>query len=109
MKIPLKKFHVSGKFFTRLWFDHSRLFFMLLFFAAFGTGAYFWYDNVYRGKWTEEERRQYMETAFQETAFKEEDFMKAVEASVKRARLHKEDIRMTHDFFLPVPGLEKQP
>ena len=109
MKLSLKKFHVSGKTLARLWFDHARLFFMLLFFAVFGAGVYFWYDNVYQGRWTEEERQQYMSAAFKETAFKEGDFTKAVETASKRRMLHEENIRMTHDFFLPVPGLEKQP
>lgn len=108
MKFKLKTSRISGRSFALFWFRHARIFFILLFFAAIGAGMYFWYDNVYRGDWTDEERRRYAETAFQETVFQESDFRKAVEAALERARLHEKDIEITNDFFVPIPGVEKE-
>lgn len=108
MSPDLKKFHLSGKAVALFWFRHARAFFVILFFVAIGAGMYFWYDNVYRSGWTEEEKRRYAETAFQETVFKEADFRKAVDAAVARAALHERDLEVGNDLFLPLPGMEEK-
>lgn len=108
MKLKLKKLHISGRALALFWFRHARVFFAFLFFFAIGAGMYFWYDNVYRGDWTDEERRLYAESAFQETLFQESDFRKAVETADRRSRLHAEDFKVGNDFFVPIPGMEKK-
>ncbi len=108
MKLKLKKLHISGRALALFWFRHAQAFFAALFFVAIGAGMYFWYDNVYRGDWTDEERRRYAESAFQETVFQESDFRKAVETADERSRLHEEDLEIENDFFVPIPGMKKE-
>lgn len=108
MKFTLKKPRLSGRSLAIFWFRHARIFFVLLFFGTLGFGMHFWYENVYRGDWTDEEKQRYAESAFRETVFQESDFRKAVETADKRARLHEEDLTIQNNLFLPIPGMEKK-
>lgn len=104
----MKKPNISGRALFLIWFKSARKLFTLLFFVAIGFGAFIWYSDVYRGEWTAEEKRIYAETAFQETVFNETEFRKSVSAAERRSALHAEDIIIENDFFVPIPGMEKE-
>jgi hypothetical protein len=107
MRFSMKKLSVSGRAIFLFWFKSARKFFMLLFFVAIGFGSFVWYTDVYHGEWTAEERRSYAESAFQETVFNEAEFERAVTSAEKRSELHAEDVLIENDFFVPIPGMEK--
>ncbi len=107
MKFSMKKPNISGRALLLIWFKSARKLFISLFFIAIGFGVFIWYTDVYRGEWTDEEKRTYAETAFQETVFNETEFRKSVVAAEKRSALHAEDTVIGNDFFVPIPGMEK--
>ncbi len=106
MRLPIKKPNISGKAILLFWFRSARKFFVLIFFAAIGFGTFVWYQDVYRGEWTSEEKQAYADTAFRETIFNEAEFRKSVAAAERLFDLHQEDIVITNDFFVPIPGME---
>jgi hypothetical protein len=108
MKFSMKKPNVSVRALLLLWFRSARKAFILLFFVAIGFGVSIWYEDVYRSEWTDEEKRAYAETAFQETVFNEAEFRKSIMAAEKRAVLHEEDATIENDFFVPIPGMEEK-
>ena len=107
MEFFKKKPNISGRKLFLLWFRIARKFFVLLFFVVIGVGAFIWYEDVYRGEWTVDERRAYAESTFQETVFNEGSFRKSVEAAESRSASHAEDVVIENDFFVPLPGMEK--
>lgn len=84
----------------------SRWFFLLLFLVAIGSGLQVWYRNVYRGDWTDEEKRSYVDATFRETDFRMEEFRHAIDAVSRRNESYRTDVRVENDIFLPVPGTE---
>jgi hypothetical protein len=107
MKFSVKKPHISWRSVILAWFRLARKFFVVLFFVVIGAGAFVWYEDVYHGEWTAEEKQAYAKTAFQETVFNEVEFKKSVMAAGKRAALYAEDIPIRKDLFAPIPGMEK--
>jgi len=105
MKLNLKKkpnvsFRDHLSFFSRC----AGLFFIVLFCVAFGAGLYDWYANVYKGDWTDEQKRQYAETAFQETLLKGDMFRVAVASVSNMATSHSTSVKVSNDLFLPLPS-----
>ena len=82
---------------------YFRLFFTFLFFLAFGAGLYDWYLNVYAGEWTDAEKRQYVETAYQETLLRENVFRGVVSSVSRLTESHATDVKIGNDLFLPSP------
>lgn len=82
----------------------SKWFFMFLFFVAFGFGMSVWYQNVYRGEWSEEAKQQYVEATFRETVFREDVFRSAIESVTRRAESYATDVKVKNDIFAPLPG-----
>jgi len=107
MAFRVKKPNISGRALFLFWFRFARKFFALLFFAAIGFGAFVWYTDVYHGEWTAEEKRSYADATFQETVFNEMEFRKSVMTAEKRSELHLEEVVVSNDFFVPMPGMEK--
>ncbi|HWQ59670.1 MAG TPA: hypothetical protein VN420_00790 [Candidatus Fimivivens sp.] len=83
---------------------YTKWFFMFLFFAAFGAGMCDWYMNVYRGDWTDEQKRQYVESAFRETVLREDAYRSAVAFVSRRAESNETSVSTKNNFFRPIPG-----
>lgn len=98
-----KKIHFSGKDFFPLWFRFARKFFVAFFFVVLCGGAYVWYENVYHGQWSDEEKQRYIETTFKETVFKKTEFLNAIGAVRKRADAHRTDMEVGKDIFEVFP------
>lgn len=82
-------------------FRYSRPFLLFVFFLVFGYGLFVWYENAYRGEWSEAEKAAYAETAFEETVFREGAFDRAIELYEKRARRHEWSVAPKRDYFFP--------
>ena len=72
---------------------------MLLFVATLFIGGYVWYENIYRGQWSEEEKQKYIESTFKETVFNQDAFLKAMDQVRKRADSHMTDLEVGKDIF----------
>lgn len=57
-------------------------FFIAIFFAGWN-----WYYSFYQYRLSDEEKKQYIEQHFKETAFKEKEFLNVVDMLMKRTRL----------------------
>lgn len=88
-----------------MWVSHSRTFYLIVFFLVFGLGLSAWYENVYRGDWSEEEKRIFIESSMKEIEFRESDFDWVVKMDTNRAERHAADIPVLRDLFFPDPTL----
>ncbi len=104
MDIRIRKPDLSSRAFTILLFQYTRSILGIVFFAVFGYGIMIWYESVYRGEWSDEERRVYSATAFKETVFREGDFDRAIGFAEERARQHDSRFSVKRDFFVPRSG-----
>ncbi|NTV55129.1 MAG: hypothetical protein HGA16_01355 [Candidatus Moranbacteria bacterium] len=84
---------------------YSKWIFVLLFLVAFGSGMLIWYRNIYQGDWSDEVKRQYMDSTFRETSFRDESFRGAIDSISRRAESYQTDVRVKNDIFAPFPGL----
>lgn len=101
MNVSFQKLNISGRKIMVLLFRYSRPFLIFVFFLVFGYGLFVWYENVYRGEWSEEQKKRYAETAFEETTFREGALDRAIELYEKRARQHEQPVVPKRDYFFP--------
>lgn len=73
--------------------------FFLGFLVVLGLGGYFWYANLYRYQWSEEQKTQFIEKHFKETVFQEKKFHQLVDDLRDRAKRHEEALPITRDIF----------
>ncbi|NTW14124.1 MAG: hypothetical protein HGA31_03785 [Candidatus Moranbacteria bacterium] len=99
MKSPVNLNIFQAQKLFAFWVRYSRAFYSLMFFLTFGLGLSVWYFNVYRGDWSEEQKRSYAATAFQETEFRESAFEAAVQTTAHRAELHDTSVKVSRDLF----------
>lgn len=97
----LKK--ISGRFSARgmlsFWYRHYKKLFFLGFFAVLLIGGWNWYYSFYQYRLSDEEKKQYVEQYFKETAFQETEFREVTEALMERARLHEETLKPKRNIF----------
>ncbi|NTW30210.1 MAG: hypothetical protein HGA33_02955 [Candidatus Moranbacteria bacterium] len=84
---------------------YSKWIFVFLFLVALGSGMLIWYRNIYQGGWSDEVKRQYMESTFRETSFRDESFRGAIDSVSRRAESYRTDERVKKDIFAPFPGM----
>lgn len=101
MDMPFPKPNISGRNIMVFLFRYSRPFLIFIFFLIFGYGLFIWYENAYRGEWSEEQKEQYAETAFEETVFRERAFDRAIEFYSDRAKRHERSVSVERDYFFP--------
>jgi hypothetical protein len=80
------------------WYRHHRTLFFLGFFIAIFFAGWNWYYSFYQYRLSEEEKKQYIEQHFKETAFKEKEFLLVVDMLMKRT-LEAEPLEIKHDIF----------
>lgn len=105
MKIPFlflfKK--IAGGFSSKnmlfFWYRHYKAMFFLLFLAVLSIGGWKWYYSLHQYRFSDEEKKQYVEQYFKETTFKETRFREVVDRLTERARLHEETLELKRDIF----------
>jgi len=85
----------------RLLFRYSHPLLFFAFFLVFGYGLSVWHENAYRGEWSDEKKREYAATAFEETVLNEERFDQALEFARERSKRHDMPISIRRDYFFP--------
>lgn len=89
----------SAKKMLSFWYRHYKVLFYFLFFVVFLIGGWHWYDSFYRYRLSDEEKKQYIEQYFKETAFKEVKFHAVVDAFAERSRRHQETLTVERNIF----------
>jgi hypothetical protein len=84
-------FKKSGKYFSlrkmlSFWYRHHAALFFCAFFAVLFIGAWSWYYSLHQYRLSDEEKKQYIEQNFRETAFKEAQFRDLVDILIKRTQ-----------------------
>ncbi|OGI22200.1 MAG: hypothetical protein A2808_02320 [Candidatus Moranbacteria bacterium RIFCSPHIGHO2_01_FULL_55_24] len=104
MQIPAwLKISLLEKFSSRklifAWYKHYKLGFFILFLVVLGIGGYAWYYSLYRYTWTEQQKKEYLETYYKETSFKETKFKALIENLKQREEDHKAVPELSRDLF----------
>lgn len=87
----------SSRRFLFFWYRHYKFLFFLLFLVVLSIGGWKWYYSLYEYAFTEEEKKEYIESYFKETVFKETKFREVVGNLRERTRMHGETFESTRD------------
>ncbi len=82
------------------WYRHYRKFFLLLFLLVISTGAFNYYRYVFAYHFTEDEKKQYIESYFKETLFQEKNFLSLVESLESRKQDYGNNPSLQQNIFL---------
>ena len=81
------------------WYKHHKMVFFLVFLIVLCIGGWKWYYSLYQYRFSDEEKKQYIEANFRETAFKEAKFLDLVGQLTARERQHTETLELKRDIF----------
>lgn len=101
-KIPfLEKFlkRFSSKKVLFFWYRHYKLLFFFGFLSVAAYGGYSWYRNLYQYQWSDQQKTEFLEKNFTETAFQEKNFQDVVARLKERSRIHEQDLILERDIF----------
>ncbi|MDP3957181.1 MAG: hypothetical protein Q8Q10_01630 [bacterium] len=93
----VKRFSFRSAIF--FWFRHYKKFFFLGFLVILSVGGWNWYQSLYRYRFSDDEKKRYIDSYFKETIFKETRFRETVENLVVRADLHEEVLQLKRNIF----------
>lgn len=81
MRLDWKRLNWSAWWKTAFgfWLRRYKLFFLLLFVVVSAIGGYQWRHSLFVYRWSEEERRTYLEATVKETAFDEQQFLRVLD------------------------------
>lgn len=99
IKFSVSSINVVRKFGLTLWIRHYKLFFLLSFLALSGFAAFQWHRDLYRYRWSDEERKSFLETTSKETNFKEKQFLEAIERLEQQERAFAAERERERDIF----------
>ncbi|NCQ06656.1 MAG: hypothetical protein GW815_03820 [Candidatus Moranbacteria bacterium] len=94
MKNPLSSFskesgfHFSFEHLLLFWYHHYRKFFLLVTFIVIGFGIWNYYHYILAYHFTEDEKKQYIESYYKETLFQEKKFLSLVQSLESRKEDH---------------------
>ncbi|TXH07957.1 MAG: hypothetical protein E6Q06_01100 [Candidatus Moraniibacteriota bacterium] len=89
------------------WIRHYKFLFLIVFIAVTAFVGNQWHRDLYRYQWTAEERKAYLESTANETAFQEQKFLKALEHLERDREAHSEIPDNMRDIF--AGARKKQP
>lgn len=95
---PISRFF-SFKHLMSLWYRHYKIMFFSGFVAVFLLAGYFWYTTLYQYQWSEERKREFIETHYKATAFKEKAFEQLVSGLKERAVRYNKPFPLSRDIF----------
>lgn len=105
MTIPFFSFFekLLKRFFSRstlfFWFRHYKILFFFGLFIISLSGAWTWYQSLYRYHMSDDEKKQYVDSYFKETIFEETKFHEIVDDLAARARRHEETLPLIRNIF----------
>jgi hypothetical protein len=90
--------HFSFNGILSFWYRHHGVLFILCFFITIFFAGWNWYYSFYQYRLSDEEKKQYIEQHFRETAFKEKEFLNVVDMLMKRSH-DAETLEIKRDIF----------
>lgn len=105
MKIPFPSFftkvkeHFSLGNTLVLWYRYYKILVFIGFFLVLSFGGWNYYHSVYQYRFSDEEKKQYVDSYFKETTFKETRFNEVVDSLRARARMHEETLEIKRNIF----------
>lgn len=81
------------------WYRHYKVMFFVLFLIVLGFGGWSWYYSLYRYRWNDAEKKQFLDAYFKETAFKEAKFRDVIDRLKERAYLYEKNPDLGRDIF----------
>lgn len=103
----LPSFESARKRSLYFWMRHYKKMFTLLFLLVTGFVAFQWYRDLYQYRWSEAERKSYLEQTVKETAFQEKKFLEVVDRLERDRVLHMTEKAVERDLF--AGAREKKP
>lgn len=91
--------HFSLKHGMFFWYQHYKVLFFVGFLIVLGWGGYYWYNNLYRYHWSDEQKKEFIATHFKATVFKEQAFNQLVGQLKEREQQYGEPVPLTRDIF----------
>lgn len=105
MKIPFLSFFIKIKErfsfgnMLVLWYRYYKVLALIGFFLVLAFGGWNYYYSVYQYRFSDEEKKQYVDSYFKETIFKEARFNEVVDSLRARARMHEEAFEIKRNIF----------
>lgn len=96
--IKIKEYFSSGDMLV-LWYRHYKVLIFAFFLLVLAFGGWVYYYSVFQYHFSDEEKRQYVDSYFKETTFKEARFHEVVDSIVARARIHENTIELRRNIF----------
>jgi hypothetical protein len=112
MKIPFLSFFSTVKdFFTSgnilvFWYRYYKILVFTGFLLVLFFGGWSYYYSVYWYRFSDEEKKQYVDSYFKETNFKEARFHEVVDSLTARAAIHERKSELKRNIFI---GKEAKP
>lgn len=91
--------HLSSREMIFFWYRRHKTFFFLGFLIILSMGAWDWYQSLYQYHFSAEEKQQYIDSYYKETAFKEAKFRETVNDLTTRAEMHENVTPPTRNIF----------
>jgi hypothetical protein len=81
------------------WYRHYKLIFFFLFCIVFGFGGWAWYQDLYWYSWSDEQKKEFLNTYAKETSFKESKYRDTVARLDRLSEKHLLDPAVTRNIF----------
>lgn len=91
--------YVSFRDMIFFWYRHYKMLLFFGFLVILLIGGWDWYRSLYRYRFSDDEKRQYIDSYFKETSLDEAKFRETVDALTTRARVHEEWLPLTRNIF----------
>lgn len=105
MKIPFSSFFIkikdrfsSGSLLV-LWYRYYKFLVFIGFFAVLSVGGWNYYYSIHKYHFSDEEKKQYVDSYFKETTFKEARFHEVVDNLALRAQAYNETLELKRAIF----------
>jgi hypothetical protein len=82
-----------------MWYRHYKLLFLFSFFVVLGFGGWAWYQDLYWYSWSDEQKKEFLDTYAKETSFKESKYRDTVARLERLAERHLSDPAVTRNIF----------
>lgn len=93
-----KRFSLRDTIF--FWYRHYKVLLFLGFLIVLSIGGWDWYQSLYQYHFSDDEKKQYIESYFKETSLNEAKFRGTVDALQARARTHEEWLSLKRNIFV---------
>lgn len=81
------------------WYRSYKVMFFISFLLVLGFGGYLWYSKLYQYRWSDERKKEFIETNFKATSFKEGAFERLVVSLKDRAARHEKVPQLSRNIF----------